>query len=101
MIGDWRNYYKEHCMSADQAMGLIRSGDLIVDGHGHGRSEIFGPALVKRAGELEDVKLTTGYNLGTAPYCQPEYVGSFKHLSVFNTAQTRQAHWDGRAEFAM
>ena len=99
MIADWRSYYKEHCMSVDEAMGLIRSGDLIVDGHGHGRSEIFGPALVKRAGELKDVKLTTGYNLGTAPYCQPEYEGSLKHISVFNTAQTRQAHWEGRAEF--
>ena len=99
MNGDWRSYYKEHCMSVDEAMGLIRSGDLIVDGHGHGRSEIFGPALVKRAGELKDVKLTTGYNLGTVPYCQPEYADSFRHISVFNTAQTRQAHWDGRAEF--
>jgi len=99
MTGDWRSYYKEHCMSVDEAMGLIRSGDLIVDGHGHGRSEIFGPALVKRAGELHNVKLTTGYNLGTAPYCQPEYADSFEHLSVFNTAQTRQAHWEGRAQF--
>lgn len=86
-------------MSVEQAMGLIRDGDLIVDGHGHGRSEIFGPALVKRAGELKDVRLTTGYNLGTAPHCQPEYKGAFKHISVFNTAHTRQAHWNGRAEF--
>ena len=99
MSADWRSYYKEHCMSVDEAMGLIQSGDLIVDGHGHGRSEIFGPALVKRAGELKDVTLTTGYNLGTAPHCQPEYEGSLKHISVFNTAHTRQAHWDGRAEF--
>jgi len=99
MSGDWKKYYKEHCMSVDEAMGLIRSGDLIVDGHGHGRSEIFGPALVRRAGELRDVRLTTGYNLGTAPYCLPEYAGSFQHVSVFNTVQTRQAHWEGRAEF--
>lgn len=99
MSADWRSYYKQHCMSADQAMGLIRSGDLIVDGHGHGRSEIFGPALVKRAGELKDVRLTTGYNLGTAPYCEPAYADSFRHVSVFNTAQTRQAQWDGRADF--
>ena len=99
MSADWRSYYKEHCMSVDEAMGLIRSGDLIVDGHGHGRSEIFGPALVKRAGELKGVQLTTGYNLGTAPYCQPEYADSFEHISVFNTVQTRQAQWEGRAQF--
>ena len=92
-------YYKSHCMTVDEAMKLVKSGDLIVDGHGHGRSEIFGPALVRRAGELKDVKLTTGYNVGTAPYCEPQYVDSFKHISIFNVAQTRKAHWEGRAEF--
>ncbi len=29
-------YYREHCMSVDQAMSLIKSDDFIVDGHGHG-----------------------------------------------------------------
>ena len=92
-------YYQSHCMTVDEAMKLVNSGDLIVDGHGHGRSEIFGPALVKRAEELNDVKLTTGYNVGTAPYCEPQYKESFQHISIFNVAQTRKAHWEGRAEF--
>lgn len=92
-------YYREHCMSVDQAMALIKSGDFIIDGHGHGRSPIFGPALVKRAGELKDVKLSTGYNLEPSLHCNPEYEGSFRHVSMFNTASTRQAHWEGRADF--
>jgi len=96
----WQQYYKDHCMSLDEAMGLIRSGDLIIDGHGHGRSEIFGPALMKRASELRDVRLTTGYNLGEAPHCDPQYAKSFKHVSIFNIGPTRQAHWEGRAVFA-
>ena len=93
-------YYKEHLMTVDEAMKLVQSGDLIIDGHGHGRSEIFGPALMKRAGELKDVKLATGYNLGKSLHCDPQYEGSFKHVSIFNTAGTRQAHWEGRAAFA-
>ena len=93
-------YYKEHVMSVDEAMKLVKSGDLIIDGHGHGRSEIFGPALMKRSAELKDVKLATGYNLGKSLHCDPQYEGSFKHVSIFNTAGTRQAHWEGRAAFA-
>lgn len=99
MNHEMMQYYLSHCMTVDEAMKLVKSGDLIVDGHGHGRSEIFGPALVKRAAELKDVKLTTGYNIGTAPHCEPQYADSFKHISVFNVAQTRKAHWEGRAEF--
>lgn len=93
-------YYREHRMTVDEAVKLVNSGDLIIDGHGHGRSDIFGPALMARAEELKDVRLTTGYNLGQSLHCDPQYEGHFKHVSIFNIAQTRQAHWEGRADFA-
>ena len=86
-------------MTADEAVALVKSGDIIIDGHGHGRSPVFGPALLKRANELENVILTTGYNMTPSDHCNPEYEGHFKHVSAFNTAQTRQAHWEGRADF--
>lgn len=92
-------YYRNHCMSVEEAMNLIKSGDFIIDGHGHGRSPIFGPALMKRADELKNVKLSTGYNLEPSMHCNPEYSDSFRHVSMFNTASTRQAHWEGRADF--
>ncbi len=97
---DLQQYYKEHCMSLEDAMKLIKSGDLIVDGHGHGRSRIFGPALMERKDELKDVRLATGYNLEPSLHCDPQYEGIFKHVSIFNTGSTRQAHWEGRADFA-
>ena len=31
------DYYKSHVMSVEEAVMLVRSGDLIIDGHGHGR----------------------------------------------------------------
>lgn len=93
-------YYREHLMTVDEAVKLVSSGDLIIDGHGHGRSDIFGSALMKRADELTNVRLTTGYNLGQSLHCEPQYEGHFKHVSIFNIAQTRQAHWEGRADFA-
>ncbi|MDY6047731.1 MAG: acetyl-CoA hydrolase/transferase C-terminal domain-containing protein [Anaerobutyricum sp.] len=93
-------YYKDHLMTVEEAVKLVNSGDLIIDGHGHGRSDIFGPALMARANELKDVRLTTGYNLGQSLHCDPQYEGHFKHVSIFDIAQTRQAHWEGRADFA-
>ncbi len=55
--------------------------------------------MVKRAGELRNVKLSTGYNLEPSVHCNPEYEQSFRQVSMFNTATTRQAQWEGRADF--
>lgn len=93
-------YYKDHLMTVDEAVSLVKSNDIIIDGHGHGRSPIFGPALMKRANELNNVRLVTGYNMAPSPHCAPKYEGHFRHVSVFNTAETRQANWEGRASFA-
>ena len=98
-MSDWKSYYKSHLMTADEAVAMVKSNDIIIDGHGHGRSPVFGPALVKRANELENVRLATGYNLTPNLYCDPQYEGHFRHVSMFNTAETRQAHWEGRASF--
>lgn len=95
----WKQYYKDRLMGVDEAVALVKSGDIIMDGHGHGRSPIFGPALLMRANELTDVKLTTGYNMTPSLHCDPQYEGHFRHVSMFNTAETRQAHWEGRASF--
>ena len=99
MSTSWKQYYKDHLMSVDEAVALVKSDDIIIDGHGHGRSPIWGPALVKRANELTNVRLATGYNMTPNPYCDPQYEGHFRHVSMFNTAPTRQAHWEGRADF--
>lgn len=98
-MNDWKQYYKNHLMSVDEAVAVVKSGDLIVDGHAHGRSPIWIPALLKRKDELTDVRLATGYNLTPSPHCDPQYEGHFKHISIFNTAETRQAQWEGRADF--
>lgn len=92
-------YYKDHVMSVDEAVKLVKSGDFIIDGHGHGRSPIFGPALLKRKDELKDVKLSTGYNLEPSEHCNPEYEGHFQQVSIFNTGSTRQSMWEGRTPF--
>jgi len=89
-------------MTADEAVKLVQSGDIILDGHGHGRSDILMQALCDRADrdhDFENVKDTTGYNLGQSPQCDPKYEGIIRHVSSFDIGQTRQAHWEGRADY--
>lgn len=95
-------YYKDHVMTAEEAVMLVQSGDMILDGHGHGRSELLMAALCDRYDkyqDIRDVRDTTGYNLGASPQCDPKYEGIFRHVSSFDIGATRQAHWEGRADY--
>ncbi len=96
---DWKSYYRSRLMSADEAVQVVKSGDRVVDGHGPGQPTVLREAMIRRADELEKVEVICGFTLGKAEYCQPEYENSFVHNSVFNIETTRQAHWEGRADF--
>lgn len=96
---DWKSYYKSRIVSADEAVRVVKSHDRVVDGHGPGQPTLMREAMVRRAGELQGVEVITGFNLGNAEYCRPEYAKNFVHNSVFNNPTTRQANWEGRAEF--
>jgi len=99
---DWKALYKERCVSVEEAVSHIKSGDMIVDGHGCGRSDIFHEALMKRAdaGELEGVTLDTGWNMGKADYLDIKYDGKLNHTTTFLTPQTKNAYYEGRAVFS-
>jgi 4-hydroxybutyrate CoA-transferase len=96
---NWREYYQKRIVSLQEAVGIVKSGDLIVDGHGFGRPTIFTKALLERAGELKNVRLTTGFTVGDADYCLPEYSDSFRHVSLFNVGYSRLPVQEGRADF--
>jgi len=89
-------------VSVEEAVSHIKSGDMIVDGHGCGRSDIFHEALMKRAdaGELEGVTLDTGWNMGKADYLDIKYDGKLNHTTTFLTPQTKNAYYEGRAVFS-
>ena len=96
---NWKSYYNSRIMSADEAVRVVKSRDRVIDGHGTGQPTLLREALIRRADELEKVEVVSGFALGNAEYCRPEYEKNFVHHSVFNNAATRQAHWEARAEF--
>ncbi len=99
MKEDWKPYYKSRCVSAEEAISHIKSGDLILDGHGCGRSDAFNDALLARADELEGVFIDTGWNMGSQPYMDPKYDGHINHSTPFLTPRTKDAYFEGRAIF--
>jgi 4-hydroxybutyrate CoA-transferase len=96
---DWAADYRSKLMSADEALALVRSGDRVVFAHACGEPLDLVDALVARAPELRDVEIVHMVAMGKGEYAKPEYAESFYHNSVFVGASTRQAVFEGRADY--
>ncbi len=92
-------YYQEHVCTAEEAVKKIHSGDRIVFSHACGEPRILPRKLVNRAGELRDVEIVHMVSMGEAFYCRPELASSFRHISLFAGATTRDALWENRADY--
>ncbi len=86
-------------VSAAEAVAHVRSGDLI---HVHGACAtptVLLDALVARAPELEDVRVSHLHIEGPAPHLAPAMAGHFRHLALFIGANARAAVNEGRADY--
>lgn len=86
-------------VSAAEAVAHIRSGDLV---HVHGACatpSVLLDALVARASELTDVRVSHLHTEGPAPHLAPEMAGHFRHLALFIGANARAAVNEGRADY--
>ncbi len=85
--------------TAAEAVKAVKSGDTIIISHACGEPRVLPGELAKRAGELRDVRTACVLVLGDAPYCRPEYAGSFRHISLFCGSKVRTAVNEGCADF--
>ncbi len=86
-------------VTAAEAVAHIRSGDLV---HVHGACATPGvllDALVARAPELTDVRVSHLHTEGPAPHLAPAMAGHFRHLALFIGANARAAVNEGRADY--
>jgi 4-hydroxybutyrate CoA-transferase len=95
----WKTYYNNHLVPAKDAVKIITSGDRVVLGHACGEPSCLVEALVDRAEELKGVEIVHMVSMGKATYCQPEYVKSFRHNSLFVGAASRKAINEGRGDY--
>ena len=78
-------------VTADEAVRLVRSGDTVCCQGSTSVPVILQEALTRRADELRDVQIVSGFNIteGPAPFCKPEYKDSFLVNSIFISADQR------------
>ena len=87
-------------MTPAEAARLVRSGDTIVAQGSTSVPNVLFRALTERAAELRDVKIIVGFGVcpEDAPYAKPEYIDSFRALSIFVPNYLRRAMKEGVAD---
>lgn len=95
---NWKDTYRHKCVSPEEAVRHVKSGDRVVITHATGESTLLSDALVGR-GDLENVEIVHMVAMGKAAYCQPGMEHHFRHNSLFLGGTTRQAIADGRGDF--
>jgi len=96
---NWRDYYREHCVTASEALKLLRSGSRIFLGSACGEPQYLTRSLAEAAGTLSDVEVIQAISLSQDQYAQTKYADAFRPKKLFVAAGARQAVAEGRAEF--
>ena len=88
-------------LAADEAVGLIRSGDRVYLHEAAMAPHELLAALVRRAaaGDLERVETVSLHTEGPAPHVAPGLAGRIRHNALFVGANVREAVNDGRADY--
>ncbi len=96
---NWLETYRDRLRTADEAVGVVESGQTVYLGSGCAAPHELIVALTARAEELEDVGIVHHLTLGEAPYIGPDMVGHFRLNDCFVGANTRDAVNEGRADY--
>jgi 4-hydroxybutyrate CoA-transferase len=95
----WQNYYKDHCVTALEAVSKIKSGDRVVVGHAVGEPSFVIDAMIKNCEKLHDVEIVHMVCMGKAEYCKPEMASHFRHNAIFVGGLARDAIFEGRGDY--
>ena len=96
---NWKEYYKQHLMSAEDAVNHIQSGNRVVVAHACGEPSYLLDVMVANAKAYKDVEIVHMVAMGKAEYCKPEYADNFRHNAFFVGGTSRDAIAEGRGDF--
>ena len=96
---DWKSIYNQRLKTADEAVGMIKSGDRISVGHSVGEPTWLLEALVRNKERYTNVEITHMVPMGKAEYAQPGMEKHFRHISQFVGGATRGTIKDGHGDF--
>jgi 4-hydroxybutyrate CoA-transferase len=95
----WHDEYDCKRTTADDALGVVRSGNNIWIQPNCSVPDGLVRALLRRAPELRNVQIVQMLTFGDADYVRPEYEGRFRVNSLFTGANIRGAVQEGRADY--
>lgn len=96
---NWQDYYQSRICTPQEAVEAIKSGDYVVVAHACGEPRSLTKAMSERYAELKDVKVIHRVGMGECLYAQPGMEEHFRHISLFAGVNSRQAIYEGRADF--
>jgi acyl-CoA hydrolase len=96
---NWLKTYREKLMTAEEAAGLIHSGERVWVHAGCAEPQTLVQALIERAPELRDVELVHIMALGAPNYADPALQGHFRHNAMFIGDNSREAVAQGLADY--
>ncbi len=95
---NWKEHYQNHLMTAEQAVGHIKSGDRVVMAHACGEPSFLIDAMVANAAAYQDVEIVHMVAMGQGEYCTPEYAANFRHNAIVVGGASRDAVYEGRGD---
>jgi len=95
----WKDDYHRALASAQDAVCRIKRGDRIFIATACAEPQALARALIDCNADFEDTEIFHLLSLGPAPYTDSQYSDIFRHNSFFIGPATREAVWEGRADF--
>jgi len=95
----WKSIYQSRVVSAEEAVGVIKSGYRLFMTGNVSVPKVLLATLVQHAPELENVEICQALTVGPADFVAPEMAGHLRVNTMFISANVRKAVQEGRADF--
>lgn len=96
---DWKKYYDDRVISAQEAASKVKSGDRVVMSHAAAEPLPLIEAMAADAANYRNVETVHMIGMTKGLLCQPEMAGHIRHNSIFVGAPERKAVAEARADF--
>lgn len=94
-----KELYESKLVSAEEAVGHIKSGNRVVLAHCMAEPDVLVEAMVKNHEAYKNVEVTHMVSHGTSGYCSPEYAESFHFKGFFVSGNTRNSVNCGNSDY--
>lgn len=98
---DWKKYYQEHTVTADEAVRHIKSGSRIMIEDTTAYSEHLMEAIVRNKEQFRDLEFVTMFSMDDEEYLHPGMEKYFRLNSFMLNKNSRGPYEEGRADFSV